>query len=90
MTPANRKFAMFHRKMIRCMRRFSVEHLGGTKLRYTCRTCGHAHVKDQQSQTGNISEDAMKKLAAYQNQGGATAECPHCTKQLRDERFPLK
>lgn len=85
-----RKHIMFKRRLIRVRRRFSVEYLGGTQLKYTCRTCGHATVKDMNDGHASISPLAVEKLAKYQDQGGgASGICDRCTKRARDEKFPL-
>ena len=91
MQPNKRKLYLQLRKRMRILRRFTVEYLGDSTFRYTCRTCGQAHTDHKTNPAGKpFNEQAMQKLAAYQQQGGgASGVCDHCTKLARDERYPL-
>ncbi len=66
------------------MRRFSAEHVGGGKIKYTCRTCGKVTYGGKIGPRGHkrYMDVAMaEKLAKYQNQGGgATGRCAACAK----------
>jgi len=88
----SRAHLLFKRRTIHAHRRFSVEYLGDLKLKYTCRTCGKSTLKDYKSRgTGHFSEQSLRKLAAYQEQGGgAGGVCQHCTKVARDKEYPLR
>ena len=84
MNPNRRKQLLILRRRIKVMRRFSVELVEGSTFKYTCRTCGQAETRQLE-----IPQGFAVRFARYQNSGGVSAVCPHCTKTLRDERFPL-
>ena len=70
-------------------RQFTVEYLGEGKERYTCRTCGGSFV--EQTYPMGTNEAFAKKMSSYRATGsGVAGICPKCTKQTRDERYPLK
>lgn len=86
-----RKHILFKRKTIRVVRRFDVEYIGDSTLKYTCRTCGHSVMKKRVNPAGKPLDEAFtKRLAVYQNDSnGASGVCKHCTKLVQDERYPL-
>lgn len=84
-----------NRARIHCRRRFSVEHLGEDQLKYTCRTCGWSKAQRPGGEKAvydprdPYSSEIVKKLAAYQDQGGgASGTCPACTQKERDRQYP--
>lgn len=86
-----------NRKRIKIRVRMSVEYVEGPRLKYTCRTCGWSVIqypggKAYERLHGSkraISTELVKKLAAYQDQGGgASGFCPQCTKRERDRQYP--
>lgn len=69
----------------RARRRFSAEHVGGGRIRYTCRTCGWSRLGGLIGPRGHkrpMSPSMAEKLARYQNHdNGASAVCPQCTRK---------
>lgn len=78
-----------NRKRIKVRVRFSAEYVGEDLIRYTCRRCGFSKIQRPGKSKYALSHDGVRKLAAYQDQGGgAGGICSRCTKRKRDRQYP--
>ena len=81
-----RKLYLGLRKRTRVQRRFSVEHAGGDKVRWTCLTCGWSKV--DRCPHPSPARYVLYVMGAEGN-GSGCGTCERCTKVERDRRYPL-
>lgn len=87
------KALQIQRKRINVSTRLLVTPAGDGKERLTCRKCGWTYVQNMGGMTdemlANTSKTMVERLIRYRGNGGIWAVCDGCTKQERDQRYPL-
>lgn len=90
MNPAKHKLHLGLRKMIKIRRRFKVEHLGDGVIKWTCLTCGHATTDALYKESPQLADKWVRYVMSPDGKGSGTGICDRCTRQARDERYPLR
>jgi hypothetical protein len=70
-------------------RKHTVEDLGGSRLRFTCKTCGHTSTRKQligpRGMQKPYNPQLLAQMVRYWNaNGGATMSCLHCERLARE------
>ena len=81
-----RRQVLYQRRRMRAMRLLKVEYAGGTMERMTCHTCARSHVITYRG----WSSFAVQMRTAHAAKREHVGCCPHCTKDERERRYPLK